>query len=426
MKRISLLNVCVALVVASSRAAESTATTNQVSLDALVFDVLEHNPELNFYRAEIAAAKGERRTAGTLANPEVSATLGNKHVSGFGDGVAWSVSAQQTIEWPGRIPLRKAIANHQIKLAELGFAQFKAALAARTRALAVTLLAAQEKTAATSEVADRFQSLREVLVQRDPAGLTPTLETRIIEATELTLHRRASEATTAEQAALLELNQLRGQPLTETVKMQRPALSLPLAPNMDSLLAAALTNNFELQMRRAELEQQGFKVSLAKNDRNPSFSVGPYVSQERTEDRETQVGLGITVPLPLWNRNKGGIETAEARQQQAATSMLVTQRQIERQVAEKAMRYQAKLTEMGKWRHDSIEKFQEAAALADRHYRLGAVPIATYVELQKQYLEAVEALLDTRTEALEAGQQLELLTGVSLSITNMPAKGEAK
>ena len=67
-----------------------------------------------------------------------------------------------------------------------------------------------------------------------------------------------------------------------------------------------------------------------------------------------------------------------------------------------------------------------AAALADRHYRLGAVPIATYVELQKQYLEAVEALLDTRTEALEAGHQLELLTGVSLSITSTPAMEEKK
>jgi cobalt-zinc-cadmium efflux system outer membrane protein len=311
MKRISLLNVCVALLVASARAAESAATTNQVSLDALVADALEHNPELNFYRAEIAAIKGERRTAGTLANPEVSATLGNKRVSGIGDGMAWSVSAQQTIEWPGRVPLRKAIANQQIKLAELGLAQFKAALAARTRALSVTLFAAQEKSAATREVADRFQSLREVLVQRDPAGLTRTLETRIIEATELTLHRRASEAATAEQAALLELNQLRGQLLTETMKVQRPALSLPPAPNMERLLAAAFTNNFELQMRRAELEQQGFKVPLAKNDRNPSFSVGPYVSQERTGDNETQIGIGVTVPLPLWNRNKGSIETAE-------------------------------------------------------------------------------------------------------------------
>ena len=48
-----------------SNAAESPpATTNapSVTLDALVADVLEHNPELNFYRAEMAAAKGEPRT----------------------------------------------------------------------------------------------------------------------------------------------------------------------------------------------------------------------------------------------------------------------------------------------------------------------------------------------------------------------------
>ena len=112
------------------------APAEQMTLEAVVADVLEHNPELNFYSAEIAAAKGGARTAATWANPELSTTVGDKRVTGGGlaaEGVAWSVSVQQTFEWPGRIPLRKAIANQQIQLAELGFAQFKAALAARTR-----------------------------------------------------------------------------------------------------------------------------------------------------------------------------------------------------------------------------------------------------------------------------------------------------
>ena len=88
---------------------------------------------------------------------------------------------------------------------------------------------------------------------------------------------------------------------------------------------------------------------------------------------------------------------------------------MERQVVEKAGAYRTKLEEMSKWRPDSVQQFKEAAALADRHYRLGAVPIATYVELQKQYLDAVEALLDTKREAVEAGQQLRLLTGTDLN-----------
>ena len=402
----------------TSHAAEFvTATTTALSttLEALAADVEEHNPELNFYRAEIAAAKGERRAVASWANPEASTTLGQKSVRGgglSGEGVAWSVSVQQTIEWPGRIPLRKAIANHQIQLAELGFAQFKAALSSRTRILAYKLYGAQEKAAATREVADRLQQLREVLVQRDPAGLTPLLEARIIEATELTLKRRSSEAELAEQAALLELNQLRGAAWSQPLKVQSASLTFSAAPETVVLLQAAQTNNFELQMRRVELEQQGFRVSLAQKEKYSAFTVGPYFSQASAGDREQQVGIGLSLPLPLWNKNKGNVETATARQKQAETSMLVAQRDIERRVIEKAITYQTKLSEMAKWRPDSADQFRDAAALSDRHYRLGAVPIGTYVELQKQYLEAVEALLDTKREALEAGQELQRLTGL--------------
>jgi cobalt-zinc-cadmium efflux system outer membrane protein len=404
-----------------SNAAESlpaNTSAPSIALDALVADVLEHNPELNFYRAEIAAAKGGHRSAANWANPEVSAGVGQKRVRSGGlsdEGVAWSVSVQQTFEWPGRISLRKAIANRQMQLAELGFSQFKASLAARARTLAYNVFAAQEKAAAAKDVAERFQQLREVLVQRDPAGLTPQLETRIIEATELTLQRKATEATLASQSALLELNQLRGQPWTNTTTLQPVRLSFATAPERETLLTAAQTNNFELQMRRVELEQQGFKVSLAGKDGYPSLTVGPYYSQERAGDREQQVGIGVSIPLPVWNRNQGNVETAEARRKQAEASLFVTQRDLDRRIVERALAYQTKLAEMGKWRPESVEEFRQAAELADRHYRLGAVPIATYVELQKQYLEAVEALLDTRREALEAGQQLQLLTGLEFN-----------
>jgi cobalt-zinc-cadmium efflux system outer membrane protein len=322
---------------------------------------------------------------------------------------------QQTFEWPGRIPLRKAIANHQTQLAELGFAQFKSSLAARTRTLAYGLFAAQEKAAAAREVADRFQQLREVLVQRDPAGLTPQLETRIIEATELTLQRKSTEAALEANAALLELNQLRGRPWTDAMRVEPVKLTFGNVAAQEELLVAAQTNNFELQMRRGELEQQGFRVSLARKDGYPAVTLGPYYSQENAGDHEQQVGLSLSLPMPLWNRNKGSVESAEARLKQAETVLFVVQRDLDRRIVQTALVYQTKLAEMGRWRPESVEEFRKAAELADRHYRLGAVPIATYVELQKQYLEAVEALLDTRREALEAGQQIQLLTGLEFN-----------
>jgi cobalt-zinc-cadmium efflux system outer membrane protein len=93
---------------------------------------------------------------------------------------------------------------------------------------------------------------------------------------------------------------------------------------------------------------------------------------------------------------------------------------------EAALTYDTKLREMAKWRPDSAQHFKEAAELADRHYRLGAVPISTYVELQKQYLEAVESLLDTKKEALEAAAQLELLTGLPLPLLSTTPSEEQK
>jgi outer membrane protein, heavy metal efflux system len=172
-----------------------------------------------------------------------------------------------------------------------------------------------------------------------------------------------------------------------------------------------------LKVRAVELAQQGFRVDLARNERHPTLSVGPTYSEETVgRERERIIGVGISLPLPLWNRNKGNIEAAAARQMQAEVSLSVTERDILRQTIEAALTYETKLREMAKWRPDSVQHFKEAAEVADRHYRLGAVPISTYVELQKQYLDAVEGLLDTKKEALEAAAQLELLTGIPLPL----------
>jgi len=412
-----------------SQETNSTPTSPGVSLDALVAEALEKNPELKFYETEIAAAKAGRRTAGVLANPEVSGSVGQKRVSDGGlsaEGLAWSVSVVQPFEWPGRLGLRKAIANRDIELAQLGYERFKVALAGRVRTLAYGLFAAQERAAATGEVAERFKALREVLLQRDPAGLTPLLETRVIEATELNAQRKASDATLAAQAALLELNQLRGVAPDTRLVVGQAQLAFRPAEERESLTALARTNNFELRMRAVELAQQGFRVDLAKNERYPAIAVGPSYSVENAGDREQILGVAVSLPLPLWNRNGGNIEAAKARQMQAEISLNVAERDVQRQVLAAALTYETKLREMAKWRPDSVQHFKEAAELADRHYRLGAVPISTYVELQQQYLDAVEGLLDTKRETLEAAAQLELLTGLPLPLANTSATEEKK
>lgn len=416
----AVIVLAVLLATSAVRAQTNSVAPASRSIDSLVAEALANNPELKFYEAEITAAQAGRKAAGSLANPELNGSVGRKTAGGSGlsaEGVAWSVSLVQPFEWPGRIGLRKAIANRDIELARLGYERFRAALAARVRTLAYTLETAQEKAEAAREVAERFKALREVLVQRDPAGLTPLLETRVIEATELTMQRRANEAALALQSARLELNQLRGvSPDTQMIPAPAPLTFRPV-DGLEKFQTLARTNNFELRVRAVELAQQGFRVALAKNERYPTLSAGPTFSEENASDRERIIGVGISLPLPLWNRNTANIETARARQLQAEASFRTAEREVERRVAEAALTYQSKLRAMAQWRPDAVEHFRAAAEVADRHYRLGAVPVATYVELQQKYLDAVESLLDTKKEALEAAQTLELLTGLTPSLT---------
>jgi outer membrane protein, heavy metal efflux system len=389
------------------------------TLDALVAQALAHNAELNFYSAEIAAAKGGLRTAGTLRNPEFSAQTGYKNTrdnsgNASGSGGTFALSANQTFEYPGRIALRKAIAKGDIQLAEIRLEQFRITLAARVRALIGGVLIGQEKISALREVAGRFEALSDVLRKREPGGVTPALEARIVEANALMVRRQEREAALATRILLVQLNQLWGKPVTAALVLTNADVVFAEPPRLPSLLDSARTNAFELRVREAELAQQSFKVSLSKNERFPAITVGPFYSYEKAADREHQAGVAISLPLPFWDRNSGNIETSKARERQAQASLFTTQRDIERRVTESAAIFQAKREEFDKWETETFEKFREAAELADRNYRLGAVPISIYVETQKQYLEISAALVDIKKDALQAAQELEILTGLKL------------
>ena len=259
-------------------------------------------------------------------------------------------------------------------------------------------------------MAERYTQLARTLVQREPGGITPLLEARIIEASALSARRRVIGAAKALQSATIELNQLRGEPVSAIILLAPFTPEFPPYQNISSVLASASEHNFELQARVLELEQQGFRVGLSKNERWPSVKVGPYFSRETANDRQTIVGVGISLPIPLWDQNDGKIATAEARRRQAQTALRLAQLKVEREISERLAAYQAQIVEIHRWGTDPGAKFKEAAELGDRHYRLGAIPVSTYVELQDKYLEALDSIFETEREALENKQELDLLS----------------
>jgi cobalt-zinc-cadmium efflux system outer membrane protein len=398
----------------------ASGATEPVSVNSLVLKALSTHPELRYYEAQIDVAQGGKTKAGEIKNPDMMVGVGNWHIRDLatgasGDGPTWAVQLTQTFDWPGRLSLRKAIAQKDIELAQLGVEQFRAALAGRVRTISWKLLAAQEQTRASEEVAKRFQSLAAVLLQRDPAGAAPRLEARIIQASALTLGAEATLARNELAAARFELNQLLGEKAEHPLELRMENLMLNPPPPLEFLLAEARQKNFALRARFIDVEQQGYHVELAKNERWPSITVQPYIQKQTTFTRETQVGIGVSIPLPLWNRNKGAIDAAKAKEVQAEVMLTAQMRLLERDVAAQAAHYRIHTEELAKWPADTLESFRKAAEEADEHYRLGALPLATYTELQRQYIASVKAVLTSQLGAVESRLQLEQLTGSPLA-----------
>jgi len=389
------------------------------SLDALVTEALARNPELNVYSAQIAAAKGERRTAGEWQNPEASTEGGAKivrdyHGNTLGDGIIWTLGASQTFEYPGRVTLRKAIANRQIAVAELGLEGFRTALASRVRAAAFRAALGQAKADAAGEIAKRFDDLAAVLAQRPAAGVAQEADVRIIQASAIPLRRRPIEAQREVQSAIHELNQLRGAQIDSPLTPPDVDLTLRALPPVATLLFTARDRNYDIRTRVLELEQQGYKVRLALNERWPAVRVGPFAHNERADTNEYLFGVTASFPLPLWNQNLGKIESEKARAAKVQAELTALIRETERKVADAEFIYRSRRDEVEQLQATILPQLREAAETGDRNYREGAVPLATYTELQKQYLDSIDAFTAAQAAAIDARQQLEQLTATRL------------
>ena len=391
--------------------------TPALSIDALAAQVVADNPERQYLARQIALAQTGAAAAGRLADPEMSVEFGERRTDNvmtgqrLGDGPAFAASILQPFEFNGRPALRKAIAQGDVGLARIGLAQFEATLAGRARTLGYRLFAADARAAAAAEVATRLRDLAGVLVAREAAGPTPRLEAAVLEAAAITAERTAAEAEATSNAALYELNGLRGQAFAARLRILRPPLIPPPLPGVETLAERLESGNFELLALKAQLQQQGLTIRLAEKSRGGAISIGPYFSRDRGDVKDQVVGLRATTSIPLWNRQAGDVSAAQSREAQGEAALIGARRRLLARLQADAALYRARMAALAKWPADAPQRFAAAAAEADHSYRVGAVPLATYVQMQTGWLDAMSAVLDTRAGRWEARENIRIITG---------------
>ncbi len=288
-----------------------------------------YHPDLDVARAEWAVTRAGVITAGGRPNPNLGTTF--QYNADASAGVSpWTLgfNFDIPIETAGKRGYRIARAE-----AFSGAARFKIAVTAwqvrsRVRASLIDLYAGRLREALLKKQFEVREGFTRMLEQRLSVGM---LALPIV-----------TDARIARDKTRLALDEAKGQTAEAAVRLAE-GLGLPACAldgvNFSFDFTDRLPGDFpeEEVRRRALLNRPDILASLAEYAASesalqlqiarqyPDVHLGPGYLWDQGENKWT---IGLSLTLPLFNRNQGPIAEAEARRQQAAARFAALQAQI--------------------------------------------------------------------------------------------------
>ncbi len=417
MHRKQLISCCLGLVLGGTLPAQDKPPAPPPnSIEGLVTQALANNAELRVFESELAAAKGQRTQAGFFKNPEISTGIGGREVRDSenilqGNGTTFSVTVMQTFEFPGKGTLRKAIANKNIEIAELGLEQFRLALAGQVRVLACEHLAAMAEAGAAEAVYKQSNELASQLNSQANFGARLQIEIRLVQASLVELGAAIKEASLRREETRTQLNALLGRPQNLPLRISDSLTPPEKRLNENALVFAAQENNPLLRIRRRELERSSRELTAVRLDIAPDFAIGPFFTRDVAGDTEQNIGGAISATVPLWDWNIGNIHSAKARLAAAEALRVKAERDTEAQILSRLKAYELTRRQLGMIPSGLLKNIQEASTLAGTQFRNGSIGAQLYLDTQSAYLNSLRASQNAVLDAWRTLLDLNLLTG---------------
>jgi len=389
-----------------SRAAES--------VDELVAAALAAEPELRAWQAAGEAAEASRAQAARRPNPEFHSELGFKRVDADGDtenGYVFGVSLEQPWERRGKRTARAAMAGADMQLADANWALAARQLETTVRGWIVQYAIADADGRAADEVSRRSQALIAMLKERPVAGASVFLELRVVEANLIEFQAVVRERTALRDDARIALNALLNRAPEAPVDVAF-ALGALRPPPPATELTERLLSGPGMRVLQATLARRAGEQQAAILDAKPDVVAGPFYSHEEAGETEATLGLSLSMELPWRNRNQGTIAAASALTAQAEAMLQAEQRRLEGELA-RAIAAQSRALDELKWVTDErVAQVHDAADLAERQYRLGAIDVQLFLDLQRESLNVQRLRYDALLRAWQSALEILLLTGV--------------
>jgi cobalt-zinc-cadmium efflux system outer membrane protein len=402
-------------------AAQEQALPTPLSLEEAVRLASDRSPRLAGARATVAVAVADRLDASLRPNPALSAESANYPLFGaprpsFWSGQEFSVRIDQEFETAGRRRLRTDAAAARVEVAEAELANARRLLEFDVRRgyFDVVLAVADLETSARSlSEIDQLIALNRARFQQ---GEISGVEVRRLQVERLRFSDDASAAELAlrrTRSALLALLAYRelGQPFEVTASLTPPsANTTTLAAsgqadlNVSALQTRALAARHDVRAIRAEEARTVTLTRLQRALRTPNITAGGGY----TRDFGTKaVAFGFTVPLPLTNRNQGGIARAEAERQ-----IVASQRDIIETLVRLEVQQAADAVEIARSRATAIERdylpaARQALDTVLASYRAGATNLIDFLDAQRAFRDTQRtynrALFDWQVSLAQLG-----------------------
>lgn len=300
--------------------------TREVSLDEALRLFAADNLQLRIARSRAAESSGLARQAGAFPNPSVTAT----HEPLSGDGRSYSESylnLSQRFELPGQRGARVEAGRQAARAASSLVRADSLGLAFDVKRAFVEARLASERLEVVARVTEVFREAARAAEERYASGDLSAYHLRRIQVERAryeTLHGDAQLELGERERALALLVA----PDDQAGRLAAAPLPSDAPPVVDAAVLAVPSpaGRPEVEAAAAEVEAAAAGARLARAERMPDVTAtGGF---KRQSDGLTGAFLGLSLPVPLFDRGGGAVQAADAATRAAEDRLALVRREV--------------------------------------------------------------------------------------------------
>ncbi len=401
-----------------------------LTVDEAVAYALEHNGDLLAARKEIDAASALVKQAALRANPKVDASL-SKTVTGTDNNI--TVSGMLPLELGGRRPARIRVAEREVEMRRQDVANRERMLAADVRAKFGEALAAILKLGFDEDLIATGQRSYNLVAARVTEGGTAPLEQNMVL---VELNRLKATRETAEGKAQIEMLALRnliGMAPDEPLRLRgdfndvidplsplAEATTRALSERPDLKLAKAAESFAEARIEQARAEGRLDASLIAGYQRMvsgyPLNGINDAGQLRPIQGNFHYFTAGVSLDLPVRNKNQGAIEAAVAEAEGAKRRREFLELTVRREVASAYAQYNstARATEI--FRVGVKDQANANLDVVRQTYELGSKTLIDYLGEQRRFIDLQNGYIDALLDTYKARVEIERVVASPIAI----------